>query len=107
MSKLSRRKYADLVKFLKSVIRNERMSIRVRMSAAERLDGIYQRHEVAELKRLERESKAHGATAPASDPEQKTAETGETAPGEDADQKARQLFDAILNKGRADDSRAA
>ena len=97
MSKLSRRKYAELVKFLKSVIRNERMSIRVRMSAAERLDGIYQRHEVAELKRLEREAKAQG-TAPASDPEP-TKENESPEPREDS---SKEVFAAILNRVKTD-----
>lgn len=66
-----RKKYAELIRFLKSVIKDERIGLRVRMSAAERLDGIYSRHEqreILELKKAERI--AAGAQDAPGDPEE-------------------------------------
>jgi hypothetical protein len=41
------RKMDTLIRFFKEVIANDKMSIRVRMQAAQRLDDLYSRHEMA------------------------------------------------------------
>jgi hypothetical protein len=55
--KINRRKYDTLVKFLKDMILTAK-SERVRMQAAERLDGIYARHELYEQQALQRKDRA-------------------------------------------------
>ena len=54
--KLNRRKYDALIKFLREMMANGK-SERVRMQAAERLDGIYARHELAEQETLRRQDR--------------------------------------------------
>jgi hypothetical protein len=55
--KINRRRYDVLTKFLKEMIVNSK-SDKVRMQAAERLDGIYARHEQYEQQALQRKHRA-------------------------------------------------
>jgi hypothetical protein len=52
-----KRKYDTLTKFLQETIANEKISHRVRMSAAERLDGIYSKHRFYEEKAAARKER--------------------------------------------------
>jgi hypothetical protein len=54
--KISRRKYDVLVKFLREVIASSKNE-RIRYAAAERLDGIYARHEMYEQQALRRKER--------------------------------------------------
>lgn len=56
--KLSRRKYAELVRFYKQTVSNSKASLRVRMSAAQQLNSIYSRHEFYVLEALRRKDRA-------------------------------------------------
>jgi hypothetical protein len=58
MPKLGRRKYQELVRFWKATISNPRVSHRVRMSAAQRLDDLYRRHEFYEQQAIARKDRA-------------------------------------------------
>jgi hypothetical protein len=52
---LSRRKYASLVKFYRGVLKDPKASLKLKMSAAIRLDDLYARHELIEARREERQ----------------------------------------------------
>jgi hypothetical protein len=65
--KLSRRRYAEITKFLNSTIRDSKISHRVRMAAAARLDALYARNEEmserAEVRREAREKAEQAASS--------------------------------------------
>lgn len=62
MANINRRRYAVLIRFLQDTIRNPKVSHRVRMAAAVRLDTIYSRHEWFERRMQDRKAKAEGQT---------------------------------------------
>jgi hypothetical protein len=97
--KLSRRKYAELVKFLKSVMGNPKVGLRVRMAAAMRLDEIYSRHEAAEQKRLDREARILAAQTDKED----RAPTDEPSPAPDVSDEIKDIWHSILEKPNAAD----
>ena len=100
--RLSRRKYAELVAFLKSVISNDKISVSTRMQAAVRLDSIYARYELAQLERERREDRIRTRVALA----QASGEAGAVlTPAEaeaarresEAEEAAKKLFERLLN----------
>ena len=56
--KLNRRRYQEIVRFLKDTIKNKNLSHKIRMLAVVRLDAIYERQEAATMKREDREARA-------------------------------------------------
>ncbi len=63
MTKLPRRRYQELVRFWKQTLTNSKVSHRVRMSAAQRLDDLYRRHEFYEQQAESRKAKAETLAA--------------------------------------------
>src|SRR5579862_5474062 len=96
---MSRRKYSALVKFLRSVLTHPKATLPQKLRAAERLDAIYERHELAELRREERESKSSEATATAPAPESQP----EPEPAHDPDAALREAQE-FLNRLKAKDA---
>jgi hypothetical protein len=74
--KINRRRYDVLTKFLKEMIVNSKNE-KVRMQAAERLDGIYARHEQYEQQALQRKHRAE-IRALALQEQQRAAEPSQT-----------------------------
>jgi hypothetical protein len=99
-----RKKYAELIRFLKSVIKNEDIGLRVRMSAAERLDGIYARHEQREFLEFKRaERLAAGTQDDPEDPESPEPVAQEPQSKEDALKAAQEFLDRIKNRRTTSD----
>jgi hypothetical protein len=55
---ISRRHYAEVIAFLKQTVKNPKASLRMRMSAAQRLDDIFARHMEAEERETIRQERA-------------------------------------------------
>ena len=66
--RLSRRKYQELVRFLKETLTNKQVGMKVRMAAAIRLDDLYRRHEETQLELERREERKRQGQAAAGMP---------------------------------------
>ena len=91
---IGRKRYAELIRFLKSVIKNETVSLRVRMQAAERLDGIFARYEqrqLIELRAAARMAEPQESAEPAPMP-------AEPQSPEDAEREAREFLAQIKRR---------
>jgi uncharacterized protein YdeI (YjbR/CyaY-like superfamily) len=58
---ISRRNYAEVIKFLKQTVKNEKASLRLRYAAAARLDDIFARHQQAEQRASRKKAGQHAA----------------------------------------------
>ena len=107
--KISKRRYAELIRFYKSTIANPKLTMRVRLSAAQRLDDIYSRHEWAEQLALRRKDRIEAAAEA-----QRLQESGippqESAAQRQAQEDAREVeevqavFGRLLNRGGKPDA---
>ncbi|WP_433965979.1 hypothetical protein [Tunturiibacter gelidiferens] len=102
--KLNRRKYDALIKFLREMMATAK-SERVRMQAAERLDGIYARHELAEQEALRRQDrielrrlKVQAESLAEAQRLQERAITEQVSTSEkEADERTREMFSRFMN----------
>ena len=93
---VSRRRYSKLVGYLTSVMIDPKVAIRVRMSAAVRLDGIYARCEEQSEEALRRKDRlARAALGQA----EAVAPVLEKPVGEDEDERVRSVFAGIMGRG--------
>jgi hypothetical protein len=92
MARISRRKYAEIVAFLKATIKNPHMKHRTRMSACQQLDSIYRRAEWMELQALQRKARAEAAA------EAQRTQDGPNPPQESAEQEANAEIKAVYDK---------
>lgn len=103
MARLNRRRYAEMVKFLKDTIANEKAPTRMRMMATTKLDSIYERQEqMQEAETIRRERKERitaaqtaQATGAAIEPDEVVEE-----PSTVQDRRITGIFAEILNKPR-------
>ena len=97
---ISRRHYAEVIAFLKQTVKNPKASLRLRMSAAERLDDIFARHQADEERALQRkersETRKTEATKGTPIPAEET--TIEQTPEELAEQQERDAINALLGR---------
>jgi hypothetical protein len=108
--KINRRRYDVLTKFLKEMIVNSK-SDKVRMQAAERLDGIYARHEQYEQQALQRKHRAD-TKAFITQEQERTAETSQTLLQDDEQEQSKtatdiqRFLDSIQKPGPSTDAAA-
>lgn len=100
---LSRRKYARLVRFLTTVLDDPKETNKTKLAAAERLDGIYARHEARQDAALDRAERAAERAAAA----QVQPDAPETTPtlvskSESAEEAAERFLQTLrTNEGRS------
>lgn len=94
--RLSRRRFAEVMRFLKNTVKDERIAHKIRMRAAERLIEVYAGHDRAVERHEARKSKAGCENTPNPQHGQDEAVQSQETVNNDAGARLASLFDEVL-----------